>query len=551
MTTDVSQIHEKSRSDVVAQRCRELGLTPGACGLDGRIGPAVSAGHDAADAIVDALLRTPIVASALERQASDWREQPGPQAAELFEGFWVIPLPVMERRRRMGYRLAIALGPECFDAEQFTAACQAALLDVEAAAAALRSRARFTASEVGLLASSLTWVQQDQAELASDEEAVAEFSQQLTEAYEELTLLYKLGQSMNELVQPRKFVRLVCDELYATLGFQWIAAWFSESRIERTRLRGETVASGEIPFDASHLARRISALCADANPSEPIVLNASDARAAGLSRDGAQVLVHPLAREGRILGAIVAGEKFGGAEINSVDMKLVDAAGANLRIFLQNAALYDEQQSMFVGTLRALTSAIDAKDRYTSGHSERVAHLASRLAEAAGLDQATIERVHISGLVHDVGKIGVPETVLCKTGRLTDEEFDIIKTHPEIGRNILKDIPQLDDVLPAVMHHHERWDGRGYPHGIAGEAIPFFARLVGLADAFDAMSSTRTYRAALPRAQVIDEIHRCAGAQFDPDLAPKFIALDFSEYDAMVAKHLERELRQTGREEAA
>jgi HD-GYP domain-containing protein (c-di-GMP phosphodiesterase class II) len=192
---------------------------------------------------------------------------------------------------------------------------------------------------------------------------------------------------------------------------------------------------------------------------------------------------------------------------------------------------------MFLGTLEALTASIDAKDRYTCGHSERVAHLTRALAETLGQDEATLKRMHIAGLVHDVGKIGVPESVLLKPGRLTEEEFAWIRLHPEMGFRILKDIPQLNDVLPGVLHHHERWDGRGYPHGLAGEDIPLIARLIALADSFDAMSSSRTYRKAMSRSTVLEEIRRNAGTQFDPDLVPAFVSLNFSEYDRLVREH--------------
>ena len=152
-------------------------------------------------------------------------------------------------------------------------------------------------------------------------------------------------------------------------------------------------------------------------------------------------------------------------------------------------------------------------------------------------DERTVDRMHIAGLVHDVGKIGVPESVLLKSGRLTDEEFGLIRKHPEIGHRILKDIPRFQDVLPGVLHHHERWDGRGYPRGLEGEKIPLVARLIGLADSFDAMSSTRTYRAAMSRSRVLEEIGACTGTQFDPRLAPVFVAMDFSRYDEMVQEY--------------
>ena len=131
-------------------------------------------------------------------------------------------------------------------------------------------------------------------------------------------------------------------------------------------------------------------------------------------------------------------------------------------------------------------------------------------------------------------RIGVPEAVLCKPGKLTAEEFDAIKKHPEIGAQILNNIKQLQDIIPGVLYHHERWDGRGYPYGKKGEDIPLIGRIICVADSFDAMSSTRTYRAALNLETVLEEIRRCAGGQFDPALAKVFITLDFSSYQLAV-----------------
>jgi putative two-component system response regulator len=188
-----------------------------------------------------------------------------------------------------------------------------------------------------------------------------------------------------------------------------------------------------------------------------------------------------------------------------------------------------------------MTAAIDAKDRYTRGHSERVGLMASKMAAAIGMDKTLVEQYRIAGLVHDVGKIGVPEGVLTKPGRLTDEEFAQIKLHPGIGYNILKDIPALSASLPGVLSHHERWDGRGYPNKISGEEIPLIARVLALADTFDAMSSNRSYRPALPRHKVLEEIARCAGSQFDPQLAPIFVKLDFTDFDAALEQHRDAE----------
>jgi HD-GYP domain-containing protein (c-di-GMP phosphodiesterase class II) len=136
-----------------------------------------------------------------------------------------------------------------------------------------------------------------------------------------------------------------------------------------------------------------------------------------------------------------------------------------------------------------------------------------------------------------VGKIGVPEAVLTKPGKLTDKEYELVKKHPEIGARILEGIRQMQDLIPGVLHHHESWDGRGYPHGLAGRDIPLFGRIIGLADAFDAMSSDRTYRNAMPMHKVLDEVRRHSGKQFDPDLVGVFIGLDFAEYLDTIEKH--------------
>jgi HD-GYP domain-containing protein (c-di-GMP phosphodiesterase class II) len=190
-----------------------------------------------------------------------------------------------------------------------------------------------------------------------------------------------------------------------------------------------------------------------------------------------------------------------------------------------------------MGMVRALTASIDAKHRYTRGHSERVSLLAGMMATAMGLPEPTIRTYRLSGLLHDVGKIGVPEAILSKPAKLTDEEFEFIKRHPVIGHEILRGIPGLEDALPGVLHHHEQFGGRGYPEGLAGESIPLLGRVLALCDTFDAMSSSRSYRAAMSRETVLAEITKCAGRQFDPQLAELFVKLDFSPFDALFAQH--------------
>jgi len=180
--------------------------------------------------------------------------------------------------------------------------------------------------------------------------------------------------------------------------------------------------------------------------------------------------------------------------------------------------------------LKALTSSIDAKDPYTRGHSERVAFIsrwiAERLAEQGLLEDKQIHKIYLSGLLHDIGKMGISETVLRKNGKLTDEEYDHIKTHPTVGAGILSGIKQMREIVPAVLCHHERMDGRGYPNGMTEENIPLIGKIVGLADSFDAMTSKRVYRDALTVEQTLAEIEKCIGSQFDEEVARVFLDSD-------------------------
>lgn len=178
-----------------------------------------------------------------------------------------------------------------------------------------------------------------------------------------------------------------------------------------------------------------------------------------------------------------------------------------------------------LATIQALAAAVDAKDPYTQGHSARVARYASDLAAAIGLPPAEVELIHTTGTLHDVGKIGIPDSILKKPSRLEEDERATMETHPVLGEVIVRKVPALAATLPGVRNHHERWDGKGYPDGLAGEAIPLMARLLALADTFDAMTSDRPYRKGLSWEIAIAEIEKNSGVQFDPTLVPAFVAL--------------------------
>lgn len=190
-------------------------------------------------------------------------------------------------------------------------------------------------------------------------------------------------------------------------------------------------------------------------------------------------------------------------------------------------AQYHRERAAHQATIRALVQAVDLKDRYTRGHSERVGRASALIAGELGMDDERLEVVRFAGILHDVGKLGVPTRVLRKDGPLTPEERRVIELHPEYGHEIVRGIDFLGGARSAILHHHERLDGSGYPYGLAGAEIPEFARVVAVADAFDAMTSTRSYRRARPVPAAVAELRRCAGTQFDPRMVRALVrALD-------------------------
>lgn len=195
---------------------------------------------------------------------------------------------------------------------------------------------------------------------------------------------------------------------------------------------------------------------------------------------------------------------------------------SQLAVALENARLYEEMRQLFFNTVASLANAIDAKSPWTKGHSERVMNVAANIARELGLDEAAVERVRLCGLLHDIGKIGVMEALLEKPAELDEDEFPPIRLHPEKGVAILAPISQLQEVLPGILHHHEFYDGNGYPAGLAGEAIPLDARIIAVADSFDAMVADRPYRKGLAVDAAAGELARCAGTQFDPEIVDCF-----------------------------
>ncbi len=193
-----------------------------------------------------------------------------------------------------------------------------------------------------------------------------------------------------------------------------------------------------------------------------------------------------------------------------------------------NNGLHNQElanQKLVEGILFALNNALEAKDPYTQGHSHRVSQMAVHTAKSMGISHAKSERIRLAGLFHDIGKIGIPDSILFKKGPLTQQEYGEIKKHPGCSVKILEPVDPFHKVLPGVMHHHENWDGSGYPDGLQGEKIPLAASIIHVVDSYDAMTSQRTYRLSLSPSAALEELRRQSGKMYHPEVVRHFVSI--------------------------
>ncbi|MBE0534705.1 MAG: HD domain-containing protein [Phycisphaerae bacterium] len=354
---------------------------------------------------------------------------------------------------------------------------------------------------------------------------------ELSETYEELMLLYNLSSHMKVTQTDATYLQMACDQLTQLVSVEGIAI-FLEKKIDGEKRLTLTAGSGLVTIDAVmadilqvHLAREL-------NSGKEALLdsNVDTSFKYEWPERIKNILAVPLNGADSTIGLMVATNILDKPDFDSTDVKLFNTVAHQCAVFMENGRLFGDLKELFVGALKALTNSIDAKDQYTRGHSERVAFIsrwiAERLAENMPLEEEEIHRIYLAGLLHDVGKIGVNEAVLQKKGKLTDDELARIKAHPQIGASILSEIKQMREIVPGVLCHHERVDGKGYPKGLTGDQIPLIGKIISLADAFDAMTSKRVYREALSIKRAIAEIKKGIGTQFDPEVAGVFIDSD-------------------------
>ena len=241
--------------------------------------------------------------------------------------------------------------------------------------------------------------------------------------------------------------------------------------------------------------------------------------------DVKNVLSVPFLGKKDIIGVLTLYNKIGEPQFNNEDFQILTALAGQLGTSIEVANLYETLSESYKNFIIVLANAIEARDQYTRGHIERVTKFAKSTAEEMGWEEEKIHEIEIGGILHDIGKIGVPDHILNKPGRLTDEEYEIIKTHPVIGSNMLKSMTSFDPAISYILYHHERYDGNGYPFKLKGNDIPLGGRIIAVADSFDAMTSHRPYRKGMNPKEAISELEKNRGSQFDPDIVDAFIRL--------------------------
>jgi HD superfamily phosphohydrolase YqeK/GAF domain-containing protein len=352
---------------------------------------------------------------------------------------------------------------------------------------------------------------------------VDKLSNNLASTYEEICLLHSLTQNLRINSDEEVLCSLVLRWLNDCLPAEGVAIQLlpvaKEGQITyKARTKNVLYTRGRCPVDNDGFTQLIEALNLEVGCGPLVANRVVTGDANWPLPEVRELIIVPMAEGNRILGWIAVLNHTEGGEFGTVEASLVNSIGAILGIHSSNRDLYRQQAEFLASVVRALTSAIDAKDPYTCGHSDRVARIGVRLAKELGCESKMLHTIYMAGLLHDIGKIGIDDAVLRKPGKLTEAEFDHIKQHPELGYRILADLYQLADVLPAVLHHHEQWDGKGYPFKLAGEQIPLIARILAVADAFDAMSSDRPYRRGMPIERVEELFQKGAAQQWDAEV---------------------------------
>ena len=340
---------------------------------------------------------------------------------------------------------------------------------------------------------------------------------ELSSRYEELNLLYRVGDKLkieeNLQTTTRDIIKDASNILHAnaiilSVPDKGIFEWVSGDAYPKDKLL--------------QIVNKIEERC-NSEMTNLVVNSQSEFKRSGFrDTDWFKFAATPLKVKNECKGLLTVLTDSGKRDYSTGDLKLLAVLAGQLSIMITNNELYQDLKDFLLNLVKSMVSAIEAKDSYTRGHSERVHDISMMIARTMGFTEREIENISWSAILHDVGKIGIPENVLTKPGRLTDEEYALIMTHPRQGYEILKPIVQLKEALQGVLYHQERYDGKGYPDGLKGEDIPLCAKIIALADTYDAITSSRAYRLRNTHINAVKEIERVSGTQLDPGVVDTF-----------------------------
>lgn len=338
----------------------------------------------------------------------------------------------------------------------------------------------------------------------------------------ELKALSEVATLLSSSLDPREVLSMIVKHSLSLLN----AKRASVMLLEKGGVL-KVVASKGLPRGAARAAVKVGEGIAGwvAETGRPLILKRGEKHPLSKSGGAPAAVSVPLKAKGKVVGVLNVSEKADGGNFTKDDLDLLVHFARQAAVAIENAELYREIRSLFDGMINALAVAIDARDPYTRHHSERVSRWATEIAEEMGLSAQEIEAIRYAALLHDVGKIGIPESVLLKPSRLSADEFSLIQKHPTVGAQIVGTVEEFRHVIPYIYHHHERFASGGYPEGIGGEDIPIGARIIAVADTYDALTSDRPYRKALSPEEAVWELKRAAGSQLDPEVVRVFLEI--------------------------
>lgn len=357
--------------------------------------------------------------------------------------------------------------------------------------------------------------------LASREVERKSLAAEALDKYKEISLLHNISEMLAENLDPKEVTSLVFREAKRFIKADSASVILHD---EETGIMQVVAGTGKEtnPKIVMLPGQGIAGLVMESGKPELVNDVTGDPRFIPGFHEVRALMSAPLKIRDRVIGVINVSSKE--PEVYSAeDLKILSSIALHAASAIETARLYDDLRETFLTTVYTLAETIEKRDPYTGGHTKRVMTYSLALANVMGFDENESNRLELAAMLHDIGKIGVRDEILLKPGKLTDEEYEMIKMHTVFGEQIIKHIRRLREVIPGVKWHHERYDGRGYPDKIGGNDIDIIARIIAVADSFDAMTSDRAYRKALSNEIAIDELLKNSGTQFDPDIVDAFI----------------------------